>query len=162
MSETTSEPSETGCCPRFDPGPWQEREIDLADRLFLKDRVRSVLHVPIDFGRVMRRCQERIEAAGAALPAPLVVTDENSLWGADLYLEVAREVDGAQNARVPGTFVTRAFEGPYHRVHAWCREMQSWVAGRGQSVRRLLFYYTTCPRCAKAYGENWVVLLAEV
>jgi len=25
-----------------------------------------------------------------------------------------------------------------------------------------LFYYTTCPKCAEAYGKNYVVLLAEV
>lgn len=38
------EQSETGCCPRFDPAPWDEKEISLKDKLFLKDHVRSVLH----------------------------------------------------------------------------------------------------------------------
>ena len=25
-----------------------------------------------------------------------------------------------------------------------------------------LFYYTTCPNCAKIYGKNYVVLLAQL
>ena len=27
---------------------------------------------------------------------------------------------------------------------------------------RVFFWYTTCPKCAKAYGENYVVGLAEI
>jgi NMD protein affecting ribosome stability and mRNA decay len=40
--------------------------------------------------------------------------------------------------------------------------MTAYVAGQGKEIRRLLFYYTTCPRCAKAYGRNYVAILAEV
>ncbi|MGE5758418.1 MAG: hydrolase [Sideroxydans sp.] len=29
-------------------------------------------------------------------------------------------------------------------------------------MRKLYFYYTTCPKCAKKYGKNYVVILAEV
>jgi hypothetical protein len=25
-----------------------------------------------------------------------------------------------------------------------------------------IFYYTTCPKCAKRYGKNYVVLLAQI
>ena len=47
--------SETGCCPRFDPNPWDEKEVSFKDRLFLKDRVMSVFHIPLNFGQVMKR-----------------------------------------------------------------------------------------------------------
>ena len=40
--------------------------------------------------------------------------------------------------------------------------MREHVQARGKELRRLLFFYTTCPKCAKAYGKNYVVLLAEV
>jgi len=26
----------------------------------------------------------------------------------------------------------------------------------------MYFFYTTCPKCAKKYGKNYVVILAEV
>jgi len=42
--------SEIGCCPRLDPAPGDEKEATWRDRLFLRDRVRSFLHVPLNFG----------------------------------------------------------------------------------------------------------------
>jgi len=30
------------------------------------------------------------------------------------------------------------------------------------AMEKLFFFYTTCPKCAKAYGKNYVVLLAKV
>jgi hypothetical protein len=40
--------------------------------------------------------------------------------------------------------------------------MAEWVRSKGKTIKRQLFYYTTCPKCAKHYGKNYVVLLAEV
>lgn len=31
------------CCPRFDPAPWDEKEISWQDKRFVKDRVTSIL-----------------------------------------------------------------------------------------------------------------------
>jgi len=54
------ENSETGCCPRFDPAPWNEKEITWQDRLFLKDRVRSIFHIPLNFDKLMVRNMEKM------------------------------------------------------------------------------------------------------
>lgn len=29
-------------------------------------------------------------------------------------------------------------------------------------MEQLYFAYTTCPKCAKAYGHNWVIVFARV
>ena len=152
----------TGCCPPFQPEKWDGREVTWQGKLFVKDRVRSFLHIPLNFGAVMQRSVQRIEAAGAAADEMLVLADENSLWGADVYIAVGREVPGAQMSTLSGTFCAKVFEGPYKNIRHWIAEMKRFVADRGQTMRRLLFYYTTCPRCAKHYGKNYVVLLAEV
>ncbi len=47
--------SETGCCPRFNPEPWDEKETIWEDKLFIKDHVTSFLHIPLNFGKVMIR-----------------------------------------------------------------------------------------------------------
>ncbi|GAI25130.1 unnamed protein product, partial [marine sediment metagenome] len=52
------EQSETGCCPRFNPKPWDEKEISWEDNLFIKDHVRSFLHIPLGFGKVMVKNME--------------------------------------------------------------------------------------------------------
>ncbi len=154
--------SETGCCPRFDPKPWDEREVQFEDKLFLKDRVRSFLHIPLNFGKVMVRSMEKIEVAGAKEPEQLVLSDENSLWGADVYIACSKEVPTGETVRLSGHFLSKVFEGPYKNVRKWCGEMRDYVAGKSKSASKTYFYYTTCPRCAKVYGVNYVVLLAQV
>jgi len=150
------------CCPKFDPAPWQDREITWEGKRFVKDHVFSVLHIPVNFASVMTRNMARIEAAGAQAPAMIVLTDENSLWGCDLYIEVAKDVPGAEMVTLSGTFLSRVFEGPYSQVHAWTKQMPAFVQERGKALRRLWYYYTTCPKCARKYGKNYVVILAQV
>jgi hypothetical protein len=157
-----NEPATTACCPVFDPAPWDEQEITWHDKPFVKDRVRSVLHIPLNFPAVMKRNIPPIALAGA-LPEPMIVlADENSLWGADIYIEVTDDVPGARMAAISGTFLTKVFEGPFKNTRHWIDEMRRFVKGRGKETKQLLFYYTTCPRCAKIHGKNYVVLLARV
>ena len=40
--------------------------------------------------------------------------------------------------------------------------MTAHVADQKETLKKQFFYYTTCPECAKAYGINYVVLLAQV
>ena len=150
------------CCPPFRPEPWDEKEITWENRRFLKDRVRSFFHIPLNFGAVMIRSMKRIEAADAKAEEMIVLADENSLWGADVYIDVAKDVPDAKMATLSGTFLTKVFEGPYKNIRTWIGEMGEYVKSRGREVKKLYFYYTTCPKCAKKYGKNYVVLLAEV
>jgi hypothetical protein len=162
VMEKLYEQAETGCCLRFDPGPWDDKEVVFDNRLFVKDRVRSFLHIPLNFGRVMVRNMERIQAAGALESKPLMLSDENSLWGADVYIAVSKDVPGAEMARISGTFLSRVFEGPYKDIRQWVAQMKEHVASKKKAMEKLYFFYTTCPKCAKAYGKNYVVLLAKV
>lgn len=149
------------CCPVFDPAPWDEKPISFEGRRFIKDRVKSFLHIPLDFGPVMVRNMQAIEAAGLQATG-VVLCDERSLWGSDVYIEVSGAVPGREMAAVPGEFLAKVFEGPYHKEGQWMREMKAWVAGQGKTLKHMLVFYTTCPKCAKERGKNYVVLLAEV
>jgi len=111
MDTQTIEP--TGCCEPFDPEPWQDREITWNNKLFVKDHVTSFLHVPLNMGKKIIKNMELIEEADAKSPYQLMLTDENSLWGADIYIDVAKEVPGAQMSEISGKFLTKVFEGPY-------------------------------------------------
>jgi len=33
---------------------------------------------------------------------------------------------------------------------------------KGKTARKYYFYFNTCPKCAKAYGHNYAVALAQV
>ncbi len=156
------ENAETRCCPRFNPEPWDGKEITFEEKLFVKDRIRSFLHIPLDFGRVMVRNMERIQAAAALSPEPLMLCDENSLWGSDVYIAVTKDVPGAEMVRLSGTFLARVFEGPYKDIRTWVSQMKTYVESKQKSLEKLYFFYTTCPKCAKFYGKNYVVLLAQI
>ena len=153
---------ETGCCPPFDPAPWQDKEITWRNKQFVKDHVRCLFHVPLHMGRTIVKDMALIEAAHATTGHPLMLSDEKSPWGSDLYIEVAKLVPGATMAQLSGTFLTRVFEGPFRNAGRWAEEMKREVAARGRTLERLYFGYTTCPACAKAYGKNYVVLFAKV
>lgn len=157
-----TEKTEHECCPPFDPEPWDGQEVAFEDRLFVQDRVRSLFHIPLNFGKVMWRNVSLIESADAKPESMIVLSDENSLWGADVYIEVTKEVPGAKMATVPGRFLAKVFEGPYSHIRKWIGQMQTYVEEQGKQTDKLLFYYTTCPKCAKEYGKNYVVILARI
>ncbi|MFA6131643.1 MAG: hydrolase [Patescibacteria group bacterium] len=152
----------TGCCDIFDPAPWQEKEIVWTDKTFVKDHVASFLHIPLNFGKKVIKNMALIEKAGAKAPYQLMLTDEKSLWGSDIYIDVTKDVPGAEMAKIFGTFLTKVFEGPYQDAGKWAKEMETYVKGQGKEIKKMYFSYTTCPKCAKAYGKNYVVLFAQV
>ncbi len=152
----------TGCCDPFNPEPWQDKEITWQDKLFVKDHVTSFFHIPLDMGKKVVKNMKLIEAASAKASEQLMLTDEKSLWGADIYIEVAKEVSGAQMSTLSGRFLTKVFEGPYQNAGKWAQEMKQYVSSKNYSLKKLYFAYTTCPKCAKAYGKNYVVLFAKV
>jgi hypothetical protein len=154
--------TETGCCARFNPEPWQDKEIAWKDKIFIKDHVTSFLHMPINMGKKIVKNMELIEKANAKSPYQLMLTDEKSIWGADIYIDVSKDVQGAQMATLSGTFLTKVFEGPYQNAGKWAQEMKEYVENKGQKIKKLYFPYTTCPKCAKAYGKNYVVLFAQI
>jgi hypothetical protein len=80
----------------------------------------------------------------------------------DLYIEVTKEIPNAEHARLSGSFLSKVFEGPFRDTGQWCQQMAEWVRSKGKTIKRSLMYYTTCPKCAKHYGKNYVVILAQV
>ena len=156
------ENSETGCCPKFNPEPWDEKEITFKDKLFIKDHVTSFFHIPLNFGKVMVRNMEKIKTADALEPEPVLLSDEKSLWGADIYIAVSKDVPEAEMVKISGTFLTKVFEGPYKDIRKWVEEMKAWLESKAAKMKKMYFFYTTCPKCAKYYGKNYVVILAQV
>jgi hypothetical protein len=153
---------QTGCCEPFNPEPWQDKEIVWKEKGFVKDHVTSLFHIPLNMGEKIVKNMDLIEKANAKAPYQLMLTDEKSAWGADIYIDVSKKVPGAEMATISGTFLTRVFEGPYQNAGKWAKEMEEYVRGKEKKLKKLYFSYTTCPKCAKAYGKNYVVLFAQI
>lgn len=160
MNNQTAKP--TGCCEPFNPEPWQDKEVTWKDKIFVKDHVTSFFHIPLNMGKKIIKNMELIEKANAKAPQQLTLTDEKSPWGTDIYIDVSKEVPGAQMATLSGIFLTKVFDGSYQNVGKWAEEMKEYVKSKGKELKKLYFSYTTCPSCAKAYGKNYVVLFAQI
>lgn len=152
----------TGCCEPFDPKPWEDKKVVWKDKLFVTDHITSFLHIPLNMSGKMVKNMGLIEKTGSKPKEQLMLTDENSLWGADIYIGVTKQVPDAKMATLSGTFLTKVFEGPYQNAGKWAEDMKKYVAVKKQKLLKLYFSYTTCPACAKIYGKNYVVLFAQI
>ena len=85
-----------------------------------------------------------------------------NLSGEATFIAVSKEVPKAEVARISGTFLTKVFEGPYKNIGKWVKEMKAYVRAKSREMKKMYFFYTTCPKCAKVYGKNYTVILAMV
>jgi len=153
---------ETGCCKPFNPKPWNKKTKVFKNKRMVKTHVISFFHIPLNFGRVMVKTVAKISSAKAEPRVPFMMVDECSPWGSDLYIEVKKNVPDAEMAKISGTFLTKVYEGSYKDIGNWVKDMNEYVAKKKKKVKKLYFFYTMCPSCAKAYGQNYTVLLAKV
>lgn len=157
-----NEQVETGCCPRFNPEPWDETEVSWVDKAFLQDRVFCFFRIPINMGSVMKRNMAKVEEAQAADTETVVLYECRSMWSANVYISVGRDIPGADMTRISGDFLTKVYEGPYKECGNWAKSMQEYVEAKSQVSEKIYFYFTTCPKCAEAYGENYTVLFSKL
>lgn len=157
FSETNFE-----CCPPFDPIPWDDQTFTWENKRFVCDNVCTLFYMPLNFGRVMKRLDRRINASGAMVPDWLCLSDHTSKWNMDLYLAVDKEVSGVENTTLSGKFYTKVYEGPFRDTGKWCKDYEKLAAEKGYTVKKWFMWYTTCPKCAKKYGKNYVVVVGQV
>jgi hypothetical protein len=153
----------TNCCPRFKPEGWDEQDLHFKDKLFVKATTRSLFHIPLNMGTVYPQTAEAIEAADAFNMEQLIVLSHDiSAWHAEHFFSVIKEVPGQEMVRITGDFITKVFDGPYKNAPKWEKELETFVKNQGKQLKKTYFFYTTCPKCAKYYGENYVVGVVEV
>ena len=153
----------TNCCPRFKPEGWDEQELHFKDKLFVKAATRSIFHIPLNMGSVFPKTFEAIEKADAQdMDQFIVLSYDPSAWRSEHYFSVNRDVPQQEMVRMSGDFLTKVFEGPYKNAPKWEKEMEAFVKSRGKEVKKTYFFYTTCPKCAKFYGENYMVAVSEL
>lgn len=154
---------ETGCCPRFDPEGWDGLRLTFKNAPFVRATTRSLLHVPINMDSVFTRVQGHIEEAGAQNPDNyFVLSHDLSATEGEHLFAVTGDVPGEEMIRISGDFITRVFEGAYRHARNWAHEMETAAEAAGHRAKQVYMFYTTCPRCARTFGKNYVVGVAEI
>lgn len=150
------------CCPKFNPENWDGKVFDWNEKKFVKEKVFTLSFIPINFGSVMTKLIEKVESANAKTPDSLCLSDHTSRFNMNVYLSVDKEIPNAENVTLSGKFLSKVYEGPYKDTAKWCKNFEEYAKDKNFDIRKWYMWYTTCPKCAKKYGKNYVAIIAEV
>jgi hypothetical protein len=149
------------CCPKFDPKPWDGKIFEWRDKKFIKEKVFTIFHIPINFGGVMKKVMKKIDSANAECVDWMGLSDHTSNWNMDVYIAVDKEIPDAENVTLSGKFLSKVYEGPFKDTGKWCKDFEAYAKDRNLSIKKWYMWYTTCPKCQKKYGKNYVVIIGE-
>jgi hypothetical protein len=150
------------CCPKFDPEPWDGKILEWKDKKFIKEKVFTIFYIPINFGGVMKRVMRKIDSADAKCVDWMGLSDHTSKWNMDVYIAVDKEIPEAKNVTLSGKFLSKVYEGPFKDTGKWCKDFESYAKAKNLSIKKQYMWYTTCPKCEKKYGKNYVVIIGQM
>lgn len=150
------------CCPKFDPKPWNDKTFEWDNKKFIKGKVFTLFFMPINFGSVVTKLMKKVEKAGGKAQDWMGLSDHTSMWNIDLYVAVDRKIPDAENVTLSGKFFSKVYEGNFKDTGKWCKDFADNAKKKKIETEKLLMWYTTCPKCAKKYGKNYVVIIGKI
>ena len=157
MKDNTSQE----CCPKFDPNLWDDKLFDWQDKKFIKAKIFTLFFMPINFGSVMKKLDKKISEAGGKIVDNLCLSDHTSKFNMDVYLCVDKEIPDCENVTLSGKFYSKVYEGDFKQTGEWCKDFEKSAGEKGLKIDKMYMWYTTCPKCAKKYGKNYVAVIAK-
>jgi hypothetical protein len=158
--------SDAVCCPVFDPVPWDETTHAWKDRVFLRATVPQFFHMPIPglYGRAIAKLRNDAKEGGIVPDEKdfMLLSFDPSPWKSELYLAVTGERSLLPTVKLSGEYISKVFDGPYSGIPKYLEEFEDFAHGQRKKLGNYFFWYTTCPKCAKKYGHNYIVILGEV
>jgi hypothetical protein len=64
--------------------------------------------------------------------------------------------------KLSGKFLSKVYEGPFKNTGKWCKDFEKYAESKNSKIKKWYMWYTTCPKCAKKYGKNYVAVIAQV
>ena len=96
------------------------------------------------------------------MPDSLGLSDHTSKWNMDIYLAVDKEIPGAKNTFLSGKYFSKVYEEPFSDTEKWRKDFENVLKSKWFNQKKMYMWYTTCPKCAKKYGKNYVAILANI
>lgn len=155
------------CCPKFNPERWDEKEFNWENKHFIKESIPALFHIPFPpmIGRKITKMWKMVEESKTAHlnieDTLLLFTDPNP-FKSEIYLSVVSDVPGAENIKISGLFLSKVFDGPYNSIPKHIKKMNEYLANKGKKAKKYYVHYAYCPKCAKKFGYNHMILFAEV
>lgn len=164
LPNTYTEKNETGCCAVPNIDSWNEKIVEFDRKRFIREYTKSVFFVPTNMDKVMRSLSETAAKAEALMPPAeaMILSRDLSPFKAEQLYAVSKEIPGADNVELSGSFATKVFEGQYKNAKSWHDELSKYVQSLGKKSSEIYLFYTTCPKCAQHYGKNYTIGLAHL
>ena len=161
---TYTDINETQCCAVPDTHGWDHKVVVFENKNFIRSHTVSFMYVPINMASVMTKLGQAAQAAQVTMPPNEVMTLSRDLspWRAEHLYAVTSPVAGADNVTLSGEFASLVFEGPYGDAKIWMDGIRGYAKSLGRVTGDVYLFYTTCPKCAKHYGKNYVIALAKL
>jgi hypothetical protein len=155
------------CCPEFHPERWDEKTFAWDNKKFIKDSIPALFHIPFPpmIAKKITRMWQSVESSGSASPDKadtLVLFHDPSAFRSDILISVEKDVPDEKNVAISGTFVSKTFDGDYNAIPKFIRVMNQYLSESGKRAKDYYVHYAYCPKCAKKYGHNYMILFAEV
>ncbi len=150
------------CCLKLVKEDWDKKEVQWKEKPFYKTKYYSLFHIPINFGGVVKEAMEEITSRGLDEEQVMTFSKEDSIFSSTLLLSLRRDAEDLETVKLSGRYISMIFENGYRQTSKWIGKVRRYVEGQGKVAKELLFWYVTCPRCAKKYGKAQTVIFAKV
>jgi hypothetical protein len=84
------------------------------------------------------------------------------MWNTHVYLAVDKEIPNAHNVTLSGNYFSKVYEGDFKDTGKWTKDFEMYTKEKGHNMKKMYMWYTTCPKCAKKYGKNYVVIVGQL
>jgi hypothetical protein len=155
------------CCPKFNPEKWDQKTFNWSNKLFIKESMPTFFHIPffpIIGKKITKMCQlmEVAQKVEADKEDMLMLFHDPSAFKSEIYLSVTGPVSEANNVNISGNFIAKVFTGSYNAVPKFMKQMDEYLVSQGKKAKDYYIHYAYCPKCAKKYGDNFMIIFAQI
>ena len=160
-------PTGTECCSKFEPERWNDKTFHWENKHFIKESIPTIFHIPFpkSIGKKVNKMMVLAEEADSLSDdklEDLLLFNDPTAFKSDMYLSVAERIQDAQNIELTGTFICKVYEGSYHKVPKFMKQMEDYLRGQDKRVKDYYIHYAYCPKCSKEFGHNFMAMFAEL
>lgn len=155
------------CCPVFHPEKWNNKNFNWNHKQFIKTSVPTLFHIPFPpmIGKKISKMMKMAEDSNKLLEnmedVLLLFTDPHP-FKSEIYLSVTGDVPNSNNTTISGTFMSKVFDGSYNTIPKFIKQMDEYLSALNKKSKKYYVHYAYCPKCSKKYGNNYMILFAEV
>lgn len=155
------------CCPEFNVEKWDHKTVVWENKKFIREKIPTFFHIPFYpmIGKKMMKLHTAALKSEATIPDKLdalVLFRDPTPFRSELYYAVTDEVEGIENLTLSGIYAARVFDGPYNSVPRHVKEMEKELHEKGKKAKDYYIHYAYCPKCAKKFGHNYMILFAQL